>query len=789
MRSLLRVAGLVLVGVVAIAAVSVVGLFYLAQDASPQTSGALEMEGLSGTVRVSRDAFGIPHVRASSLADAFAGLGFAHAQDRLWQMDLLRRHARGRLSEVFGAATAGSDRLALTLGLGRAADAELESLPSDERTLLESYASGVNRWIEEVRRARAPLPFEWRWLGTDIADWQPADSLALLRFRAWGLSGTLSASLLLDQLKREVGSAYNHFYPTDPLELAPELVGSLEEVQRVAAAWVRGAGLAGPVGSLGIVVRGRDGLPLLANDTHLEFQLPALVYLAHLASPELELSGPTWPGIPVFWTGTNRRIAWGQVVLHASTSEIYDETLHPDDTRRYDRDGRWLEAAVREERLRVRYGGDQSFEVITTRHGPLLGSAFPADPTVHTFALGWAGDTRRSGVRGLLALQRARSWREFRRALRRYPSPAATFLYADREGQIGIQIAGRLPIRTVLMDGLLPVPGRTRMYDWRGIIPFDQLPFKFGGDLAAQVVTPQPSDLPFTHGVTWLWQRSGAGEQARAALARQDGVSLGDLVVVQRERRSAHAGETVRRLVAGAAGRSLRGARIREILLSWNGATDIESVGASVYHAFRARLTDRLLRAHLDGHLALAPRLALVEPTPGALLARFLERAHEPEATEIVDAALEDTWSWLRVHLSSNPRKWTWGELHRLKLRHPFERLGGPWLSLVGRPLARGPYPAPGDADSVWAMHQAGLPSDSSVGPVVRYVVDLADPDHAQFGLAGGQSGHPGAPHYDDALADWLAGEPRLLWMHQLDVHHQAVGVWELHPRSPSPYP
>ncbi len=206
-RLVLRIASLTLAGGGAIAAASVAGLFWWAQDAAPPSSGRAEVAELQAPVEISRDVFGVPHIRADALADAFVGLGFAHAQDRLWQMDLLRRYARGTLSEVFGKATLPEDRLARTLGLGRAAEAELETLGAAEREVLQAYARGVNAWIVEVRRGRAPWPFELRWLGHDLPDWSVADSLAVLRFRSWSMSGTLSASLLLDQLKREIGSA------------------------------------------------------------------------------------------------------------------------------------------------------------------------------------------------------------------------------------------------------------------------------------------------------------------------------------------------------------------------------------------------------------------------------------------------------------------------------------------------------------------------------------------------------------------------------------------------------
>ena len=789
----MRVALLVLLGAGVIAAASAAGLFMLSQRARTPADGTLAIAGLDGPVRIERDPFGVPHIEAGSLSDAFSALGFVHAQERLWQMDLLRRHAQGRLSELFGSGTLERDRLARTLGFAGAAAVEAESLPRETRALLEAYSRGVNAWLAEVRALRAPQPFELRWLSYEIEDWTAENTLAVLRFRAWTLSRTLSVSLLLQRLLNDIGStSARDFFPPRPASVEPSLVGSLLDLGRVGDALAGGAGLNGPVGSLGFVVgagRARHELPLLANDAHLEFQIPPLGFFAHLRTPDLELAGATWPGIPVFWMGNNRRVAFGQVALHASSSDLFDETLHPTDPHLYDRNGRWLEMEHREERIAVRYLGDERIEVSTTRHGPLLGSALPDDPSARSWALRWTGQAKRSGIRALLALQRAANWSEFREALRGYHSPASSFLYADVDGNIGLQIAGDLPIRTIPTE-FLPVPGRTRYYDWRGFIAFEKLPSLFGDRLPFLVASTHPVDAGFPQPLAWLWPDGGGAQRVGERLRKARGLELEDVLAIQRERVSLKAAEDVRRILKDSSPRTEHGARIRGILLDWNGTTDTDSLGASVYHAFRQRLTHRLLSTRLDGQRDLASALAETGPVPGALLARFLERAGSREGAEVVDSVLDETWTWLGVHVSSNPKKWAWGHVHQLRLEHPFERLGGPLLAPAGRRLGRGPFAAPGDADSVWAMHHAALPTRSvSIGPALRYAVDLADLDHPQVGLAGGQSGHPGAPHYDDAIQDWLDGRARPLWLHRLNVSYHSRGVWQLHPLPPAPYP
>ncbi len=781
---------LVWLGVVAalVVGVAILTLSYLLPRSDRRAEGRATVAELAEPVRITRDAFGVPHIEAKTTADAFLALGFAHAQDRFWQMEILRRTARGTLSELFGRATVGPDRLARTLGLARAAEAELKRLSEPTRIRLNAYSAGVNRYLEDVRSVHGSPAVELHWLGAEPQPWTPEDSLALLRLRAWMLGRSLGASLLLDRLVREIGGvASQDFFPDRIRDVPPDTVGTLLRLGRTADAWARVVGLEGRVGSLGFIVgvnRSQSGRPLLANDPHVAFRLPPIFYVAHLRTPDTELAGGTWPGVPVFWTGSNRHNAWGPVVVHASVSDRFEETLHPRDPHRYHREGRWRFAEQRVEKIAVRGGAEaEEIEIIATEHGPLLGSVHPEDPSARLLALSWTGHGKRSGIEALLLVQEAREWDEFRGALREFPGPVSTFLYADRQGTIGTQLAGHLPVRTI-ETGLLPVPGRSRYYDWRGFIPFEDLPQRSGPEIPWLVAATHLDDASFPHPVAWLWSSGGGAKRLRERLSGASRLSLDDVVAIQRERRSGRGVDMVRRLLQGVQPGPGPGARVQKILLEWEGDTEMDSLGVSVYHVFRQRLARRLLEARLEEQTAEEVARAS-EPLPGVVLAQFLDRVGPREGQAVVERALEETWSWLRVHVSSNPRKWTWGQIHRLRLQHDFERLGNGLMRWFGRRLGRGPFPVPGDADSVWTMHSQSVPTvDIGVGPAFRYAVDLADVDHACFGLAGGQSGHPRAAHYDDGLRDWLRGLPRPLWMHPSDIAYRQAGVWELQPPS-----
>jgi penicillin amidase len=416
---------------------------------------------------------------------------------------------------------------------------------------------------------------------------------------------------------------------------------------------------------------------------------------------------------------------------------------------------------------------------------------------VRSYAIRWTGADRRSGIESLLELQRATSWSEFRAALRSYASPPATFLYADVDGAIGTQVAGRLPVRPIDTQ-LLPVAAE---YDWTGFVPFESLPSRSGAELPWAAVSLQGDGSAFGKPTEWLWPDGHAADRVRQRLRDAKKLGLSDVLELQRERVSADGPQRVRALLGSVQGRTKGGQRVRELLLEWDGGTGVDSVGAAVYHVFREQLAEHLLRARFSDAPALIERIGGAEPVPGVLLDRFLDRAIEEAGTaertsqnganrerrsagsELVADALEESWTWLATQWSTNPRRWLWGELRRVRFAHAFELLGEGSLHWVGTLFGVGPLRVPGDPDSPWTMHHRALGgAPSAVGPALRYTIDLADVYHARIELAGGQSGHPGSANYRDGLDEWLRARPRLLRTHPSDIEDNAIGVWRIEP-------
>jgi penicillin amidase len=773
------------------------------QRAIPLLDGEIAVAGLERPLEIVRDVRGIPHVRAASERDAYFGLGFAHAQDRLAQMVWLVRSARGRTAEAIGRAGLEADRWSRTLGLGRLADAQAERLDPATRGRLEAYAAGVNAWIGRIADGTAQTPAALARWDPRPEPWTAADCLAVEKGLAWGLDGSIEATLALGDLVDALGAfAARPFFPPEAAEhLVPVPLPRLEARGRAdPGSLARAFGLAGrSVGSSAWIVAGpaaTNQRPLLAADLHLAPTWPALLYEAHLAAPGFEVIGAGPPGAPVFWSGHNGRVAWAATHARAAVVDLHEETLDPDDADRYRNGSRWSAVGRREERIEVRGGAADAWVVRETHHGPLLdGLLGEGRPPL---AVAWAGAQPGDGMGALQRAAHAGDGAAFRAALAEHHEPVFVFLYADAAGAGGRQLAGWLPRRSI-PTALVRVPGRSGWYDWRGRLPFEELPH---GVLASSWLIAADEPLGGSESIEWWW-RPGERSARIAALLRdataRAPVDAATLAALQGDVASPRARERVERVLALAgevATLPPEARQLASLLAGWEGAASADSRGAAAWHALLQTLLGQLLEAPLGGELrerllglrGLQPELLLdaliemataPEPDPDALITRA-------QLADAVRAALRRTGLVLRVELGPNPEKWHWGRLHPLRFRR-FGWPGPAGPSALGDPIeAARPYGGDGLTIAV-GEYDPAAPFDVTVVAAHRLVVDLADPELALSALAPGVSEHPGDPRRDAGIERWLAGRPALLATHRFVVDEGAQGRLALVPRPPSP--
>jgi penicillin amidase len=738
--------------------------------ALPDLAGTQRLRGLHGPVDLWRDPEGVPHARAASLHDAFFAQGFAHAQDRLWHMEYDRRRAYGRWAEVAGPAGVGQDVLARRLGLGRSARADYEGAAPETRAMLDAYAAGVNAFLETTRA----WPVEFELLGTRPEPWAPWDSLAVFKIRHVEM-GPWQMKLWRARLVRQVGARLAAFLcpgtaPAPMLIVPPgvehggpvadalQALGRGEAALASLPAWIGGSNSWALSGT-----RTASGRPLVAGDPHRALDTPNCYYQNHLACPEFDAIGLSFPGVPgLSHFGHNRHVAWCVTHAMADYQDVFVERFDPTDPTRYEFRGEWRRAEVRRETVHVLGGDSVDVPVTVTHHGPVV----LGDPARgHAVALRYTATAEMNRTfDAFVPMLRAASADDLEAAMRPWVDPGNNLVFADVHGTIGYRTRGVVPVRAAA-NAWLPVPGWDGAHEWRGTIPFDEMPAMRDpatGWIATANSRIAGADYPHYLGLDHAPDFRTRRLEARLRDLR--GATVADMAAIHGDRVSIPA----RALVDVARGIEPLdgGSRAALALLRrWDGAMDSDSAAATVYAAFRARLLQDVL-GPLLGPLA-RDAFASVPGAPVTHLARLRGRLDDwirdddrtllPAGGDwgsVLARALAGAAATLRETLGPDPAHWTWGRLHRTRPSHP---LSSRFPELAHR-LDPASLPAGGDGDTVQAADFVpGAGYELSLTSVARYVFDLGDWERSAWIVPLGASGHPASPHYGDQAADWAA--------------------------------
>ncbi len=766
----------------------------------PQVEGTAEIVGLKERVEIIRDRWGVPHIYAAGLEDLFFAQGYVQAQDRLWQMELNRRLANGRLSEIFGKAAFESDRFVRTVGIARAAANDLSCLSPESRSLLDAYARGVNTYIDGNSRK---LPLEFILLGFKPEPWQPLDTLAWIKMQAWQLSANWATELLNAALVGKVGPerAARLFggYPQDnPVILAEQkVIQAAEQVLeafRNVESWFPADALSGRSNSW--AVRGRrsvTGKALFAYDPHLGLTMPCLWHACHLVCPDLEATGATFPGVPGVVVGHNAKITFGFTTSLADVQDLYLERFNPKDTLEYKYRGKWRKAERIFEEIRVKGEKEpRRIEVILTRHGPAVGGLLriESDAKNLRFALRWAGSEGSDPIEAVLRMDQAGSWSEFCAAIALWGTPSQNALYADRLGNIGYALTGRVPIREKGI-GLTPVPGWNDEYEWKDWIPWEKMPREYnpkGGYLITANNQVVGREYPYYVGLgTANGNRAARIEELLLAKKR---LSLEDFARMQVDLHS-EPGRRFAALVTSLAGgilkqgalasdQAMAGAAL-ELLKGWRGEMTPDSAAAAVYavseyyakrtvfEPWLGDLTDFYCGSGLHSfssishymdysHLVL---LDILEQDDGSWL--MIPEGQRRSREQVLAVSLKNALRFLSRQGGAHPARWKYGGFHKAWFNHPIGSRKP--FNLIFNPK---PVPYGGSADTIWQcppLRAVPPRKGSSYSAGWRHLVDFADLDKALWIHATGQSGHPASKHYKDFLPLWSTGQYHpMLW-------------------------
>jgi penicillin amidase len=744
----------------------------------PKESGTQRVAGIAGRVAIETDALGIVTVRAEQPLDAIFGIGYAHARDRLWQMEFQRRVGSGRLSEILGKSLVRTDRFLRTVGFRLAAEQALANLSPGTRAGLETYVAGVNQFLA----ASPALPIEFRLLRIAPEPFSPVDCLVWAKMMAWDLASVnASNEIRRARFTGAVGaSRAAELFPPVPSE--PTILRDEDWSPRpilrnttpvsgfpIPGLWHRlaegfallddlgfGAETAGSNSWVLAGSRTRSGRPILANDPHLGLRAPSVWYLARLEAPGLLVAGATLPGIPNVIIGHNARIAWGLTSLEPDVQDLYLEETDPKDGRRYFHDGVWRTFDSRRETIRVRGGRDVVFEVRSSVHGPLVTDALEGARTLGSpaVALRWTGlDPSDATAEALAALNVAGNWNEFLAAAARLQCPAQNLVYADVEGHIGYTAAGTIPIRP-RADGLLPVSG-TGADDWSGFIPFEKLPRVFDPPRGLIVTANnRVASERYPYPITGDWPEPYRARRITDLLLSHPAWSPEELGAVQLDRVSYQAADLLP-LLLDTSPADAASARALERLRTWNREFSPGSVPASIYAAWYAKLSEM-------------PQDELRDTPAGAVRSRFLVNAlkedsawcddvrtsHRETCAAFKSQTLSRALATLRQRLGEDPSGWAWERLHHARFPHGvFDRV----------PVLRGFFSletgAGGDASTVnvGAYRRDGTFAMTD-GPSYRQILDLADLSRCVYVHTTGQSGNVFDHRYRNLLPLWRDG-------------------------------
>lgn len=777
--------------------------------ALPRTAGELAVSGLEEPVEIVRDKWGVPHIFARSEEDAVFGLGYCHAQDRLFQMELSRRGSQGRLAELLGPPVVRTDKLFRTVDLFGPGSRMLARARQEVRSAFAAYARGVNAAVAELDGRWPP---ELALLGAGFAPAKDDDFVGLLGFMSWSLNQAWTFDPLYERLVAKVGPGraaelfpYDRggrpaVHPSEAAALPPSLFRlSAEEEELLAflpSLQASNNWVVGPKKSA-------SGHPLLANDPHLGHGLPGIWYEAHLVTPTLDVIGVGLPGLPFLAIGHNRDIAWGFTNAMLDASDFFMETLRPGSDEVQSR-GEWVKLGSREEVIKVRGAGDVRLVVKTTPHGPLVGelagcSADPAEPCPppppagegRALALQWnLHGEGPNELDGFYDLVRARDWQEFRSAVRRFGALAQNIVYADRAGHIGLQTTGAVPRLKGVWSGSGLRDGATGTQDWDGFVPFEDLPSTYDPPEGWLASANNPTLLAMPYYISSQWEPLDRYSRIAELLKGKDRLSLEDMKAIQSDTLLVSAREMTPALLAAFHGRRPEGkvGAALAALEAWDFEMRPDGVAPSVFAAFHRRLFHEVFADEMGEELAKAYRsrgnLSAIMLTE--VMARGPERWFDRVDTEGVEtkddtlrAALEKAVAELGTRLGPDPSAWTWGRLHTIELQHPLGRAS----ALLGFFFNRGPFPLAGHTSTVNKGEFKEEDFRVRHGPSMRQITDLRDPARALAVLPAGQSGLPASPHYDDQLPLWLAGEYHPLLMDREDIERAAEARLVLRPR------
>ena len=760
LKTLLRLRHIVLIGLIPLILIVIVAVLWIFCASKPQADGHAQIKGLASGVKTYRDAYGVPHIFAQNRADALRALGYVHASERFFQMDMQRRAGQGRLSEAVGPSLLGVDKFIRTLDLYRLAQSSYEAMPPETQKLFIAYSEGVNAWLDAHRTTLAP---EFFLLGVNPEPWKPADSVVWGKLMALELSHNYRLEILRAELADKISpSQMQTLFPawgnapvtTNPkttkrseASLSDDPMKQLSDITSLDHAasneWV----ISGS--------RTQSGKPILANDPHLGLDAPVLWFLARIVTPDWSVKGATVPGLPVILLGQNTNIAWGMTTTNSDVQDLFIETIDPKNPNNYLTPDGSVPFGLRKEQINIKGHEPAVITIRTTRHGAVLSdiekdaATVAGDGKVAAFAFTGLGDKDRTSE-ALLNVNKAHNWSEFLESFRIYQGPPQNIVFADIKGDIGFLNPGLVPLRKK-GDGMVPVDGASGAYDWKGTVPFDQWPRLYNP--ASGYAFNANNAVVGSDSKVWLgadWEEPFRAERLQQFFDTIDQHTLDSSARMQGDHISLAARQLLPYLLrldfenpeddaSRLAGEAL------DLLRGWDGAMDKNRAEPLIFEAWMAQMHKELFVAQA--------KQPLIERGPFAANSMLLALGSknngwcdDQTCPAITRQAFLDSLQWIVKRQGTDMSKWRWGQEHTVLLKNKvFSHI--PYFSYISD-LS---MPSNGDFYTLDRGGNFDAPEDKPFarlhGGGYRAIYDLANPDRSRFMIATGESGHILSPH------------------------------------------
>ena len=752
--------------------VIIAGAYIYLRSTLPDYDGEMRIPGLTGDVEIIRDSFAMPHIYAGSNEDAYFALGYCMAQDRLFQMDMVRRAARGKLAEILGPDLVPVDRFFRTITAGRSIESMAAAYDKQMLEASRAYTKGVNNFIENHK---GPLPLEFTILGYSPEPWHFADFIAVYYYMAWDLNSAFGIEMLHAAVIEKLGEkkAQDLFpdYPKGYPTIVPEQQASLGFVKAMAR--TRDAlGTEGGGASNNWVISGEKsvtGMPIFASDPHLGHGAPGIWYEAHLVTPEMNVSGSLLPGIPFIIIGANEDVAWGMTNVAADDADFYIEKLNPTNQDQYEYMGRWEDMTVKEEVIRVKGASDVKLKVRLTRHGPIIDEVNKYDePEGTALAMRWTAYEMLE-KNPFYYLNTARSIDDIEQALEYFKCPGQNVVYADSQGNIGYLAAVGIPIREGF-SGALPVPGWDGRHEWKGYAATAEQPH-LKNPPRGWIATANNKHVHdgYPYPISHYYAMPDRFVRIQQMITAKEKYSVKDFKEMHNDFYVVLAEEWVPIIIRALAGKHLTDSEktAKKFLIDWNFIAGADDVAPMVFHAtinamvkntIKKRLGDELYDLYIKNHyVALNAMRNLIAGGQSP----WFDDPGTPEVEDldmVILKSFKGAVAYLDSKLGSAVGDWQWGKLHTLTIYHPF----GKSSPLMGYFMNIGPTPMGGSIGTVNPQpYRLSNPWEGYHGASLRYIVDFSNMKNSRRVIPAGISGNFMSPHYDDQFELWRNGRYR----------------------------